>query len=63
MQRAESVQHGQVKYLSNQLEADHGTPKRLTNQARGFKTLQTASATIKCFAAMRMIRIVSLNVV
>ena len=51
-----SVQHGQVKYLNNRLEADHGALKRLINPARGFKTLPTAAATIKGFEVMRMIR-------
>jgi IS6 family transposase len=51
-----SVQHRQVKYLNNRLEADHGALKRLINPARGFKTLPTASATIKCIEVMRMIR-------
>lgn len=51
-----SVEHRQVKYLNNQLEADHGALKRLINPARGFKTLPTASATIKGFEVMRMIR-------
>jgi hypothetical protein len=51
-----SVQHRQVKYLNNLLEADHGALKRLINPARGFKTLPTASATIKGFEVMRMIR-------
>jgi transposase, IS6 family len=43
------VQHRQVKYLNNRLEADHGALKRLINPTRGFKTLPTASATIKGF--------------
>jgi IS6 family transposase len=51
-----SVQHRQVKYLSNLLEADHGALKRLINPTRGFKTLPTASATIKGFEVRRMIR-------
>jgi len=50
------VQHRQVKYLNDRLEADHGALKRLINPARGFKTLPTASATIKGFEVMRMIR-------
>ncbi len=51
-----SVQHRQVKYLNNRLEADHGALKRLINPTRGFKTLPTASATIKGFEVMRMLR-------
>jgi len=50
-----SVQH-QVKYLNNRLEADHGALKRLIKPTRGFKTLPTASATIKGFEVMRIIR-------
>jgi IS6 family transposase len=51
-----SVQHRQVKYLNNRLEADHGALKRLINPTRGFKTMPAASATIKGFEVMRMIR-------
>jgi transposase, IS6 family len=40
----------------NRLEADHGALKRLINPTRGFKTLPTASPTIKGFEIMRMIR-------
>ena len=53
---AESVEHRQIKYLNNRLEADHGALKRLIHPTRGFKTLPTASATIKGFEVMRMIR-------
>ncbi len=51
-----NVQHRQVKYLNNRLEADHGALKRLINPTRGFKTMPTASATIKGIEVMRMIR-------
>lgn len=51
-----NVEHRQVKYLNNGLEADHGALKRLINPTRGFKTLPTASATIKGFEVMRMVR-------
>jgi IS6 family transposase len=50
------VEHRQVKYLNNRLEADHGALKRLINPTRGFKSLPTAAATIKGFEVMRMIR-------
>jgi transposase, IS6 family len=50
-----SVQHRQVKYFNNRLEADRGALKRLINPTRGFKTLPTASATIKGIEVMRMI--------
>jgi transposase, IS6 family len=36
--------------------ANHGALKRLINPTRGFKTLPTASATIKGFEGMGMIR-------
>jgi transposase-like protein len=49
-------QHRQVKYLYNRLEADHGALKRLISPTRGFNTLPTASATIKGFEVMPMIR-------
>ncbi len=52
----ENVEHRQVKYLNNRLEADHGALKRLINPTREFKTLPTASATIEGFEIMRMIR-------
>jgi IS6 family transposase len=51
-----SVQHRQIKYLNNRPEADRGPVKRLINPTRGFKTLPTASAMIKGFEVMRMIR-------
>ena len=50
------VEHRRVKFLNNRLEADHGALKRLINPTRGFKSLPTATATIKGFEAMRMIR-------
>ena len=53
---ATSVEHRQVEYLDNRLEADRGALKRGINPTRGFKTLPTASATIKGFEVMRMIR-------
>jgi transposase-like protein len=40
---------------ARRLEADHGALKRLINPTRGFKSLPTASATIKGFEVMRMI--------
>ena len=53
---AKEVEHRQVKYLNNRLEADHGALKRPINPTRGFKALPSASATIKGFEVMRMIR-------
>ena len=51
-----NIEHRQVKCLNNRLEADHGALKRVINPTRGFKSLPTASATIKGFEVMRMIR-------
>lgn len=48
--------HRQVKYLNNVVEADHGKLKQLIRPMRGFKTLQTAYATIKGFEVMRALR-------
>lgn len=45
-----------MKYLHNRVEADRGALKRLINPTRGFRTLPTASATIKGFEVKRMIR-------
>jgi DDE domain len=45
-----------VQILQQRLKADHGALTRLINPERGFKTLPTASATIKGFEVMRTIR-------
>ena len=50
-----NIEHRQAEYLNNRLE-NHGALKRGINPARGFKSLPTASATIKGFEVMRMIR-------
>ena len=50
------VEHRQVKYLNNRLEADHGGLKRLIKPTRGFQSMKTAYATIKGFEVMRMLR-------
>jgi len=50
------VQHRQVKYLNNRLEADHGKLKRLIRPVRGFKSMKTANATIKGFEVMRIFK-------
>jgi transposase, IS6 family len=44
------------KYLNNIIEADHGALKRVIRPTRGFHTMKTATATIKGFEIMRMIR-------
>jgi len=50
------VQHRQVKYLNNVVEADHGKLKQLIKPVRGFKTMKSAYATIKGFEVMRALR-------
>ena len=52
----DTVQHRQVKYLNNVIEADHGKLRQLIRPVRGFKTLRTASATIKGFEIMRALK-------
>ncbi|MBS1087263.1 IS6 family transposase [Gluconobacter sphaericus] len=52
----DTVQHRQVKYLNNVIEADHGKLKQLIRPVRGFKTLKTAYATIKGFEVMRALK-------
>jgi transposase-like protein len=44
------------KYLNNVIEADHGALKRVIRPTRGFQRMRTASATLKGFEVMRMIR-------
>jgi IS6 family transposase len=44
------------KYLNNIIEADHGALKQVIRPTRGFQTMKTATATIKGFEIMRMIR-------
>lgn len=50
------LEHRQVKYLNNRLEADHGKLKRLIRPVRGFKSMKTAYATIKGFEVMRIFK-------
>lgn len=50
------VQHRQVKYLNNVVEADHGKLKQLIKPVRGFKTMKAAYATIKGFEVMLALR-------
>jgi transposase-like protein len=50
------VEHRTSKYLNNILEADHGALKHVIRPTRGFQRMKTASATIKGFEVMRMIR-------
>jgi hypothetical protein len=50
------TEHRQIKYLNNSVEADHGRLKHLIRPVRGFKTLNSADATIKGFEVMRALR-------
>ncbi len=52
----DSVDHRQVKYLNNQIEADHGAIKRRIRSMLGFKTAKTAYATLKGIEVVRMMR-------
>ncbi|MEL6574157.1 MAG: IS6 family transposase [Pseudomonadota bacterium] len=52
----QDVEHRQVKYLNNVIEADHGKLKQLIKPLRGFKTMKTAYATIKGFEVMCALR-------
>jgi len=53
---SKDVEHRTSKYLNNVIEADHGALKRLIRPTRGFQRMRTASATLKGFEVMRMIR-------
>ncbi len=50
------VVHRTSKYLNDIIEADHGALKRVIRPTRGFQRMKTASAAIKGFEVMRMIR-------
>jgi transposase-like protein len=53
---SKDVEHRTSKYLNNVIEADHGALKRVIRPTRGFQTMRTASAALKGFEVMRMIR-------
>jgi transposase, IS6 family len=53
---SKDVEHRTSKYLNNVIEADHGALKRVIRPTRGFQRMKTASATIRSFEIMRMIR-------
>ena len=53
---AKDVEHRTSKYLNNVIEADHGALKRVIHPTRGFQRMKTASATLRGFEVMRMIR-------
>ena len=48
-----NLEHRQVKYLNNLIEADHGQLKRLIKPTLGFKSMKTAYASLKGFEVMR----------
>jgi len=50
------LDHRQVQYLNNRLEADHGKLKRQIKPTLGFQSMKTACATIKGFEVMRMFK-------
>lgn len=53
---SKSAMHRTSKYLHNIIEANHGVLKQVIRPTRGFQTMKTATATIKGFEIMRMIR-------
>jgi transposase-like protein len=53
---SKDVEHQTSKYLNNIIEADHGALKRVIRPTRGFQRMKTATATLKGFEVMRMIR-------
>jgi transposase-like protein len=53
---SKDVEHRTSKYLNNIIEADHGALKRVIRPTCGFQRMRTASATLKGFEVMRMIR-------
>lgn len=50
------LEHRQVKYLNNIIEADHGKLKRLIKSTSGFKSMKAAYATLTGFELMRMFK-------
>jgi transposase-like protein len=50
------LEHRTSKYLNNIIEADHDALKLVIRPTCGFQTMKTASATIRGFEVMRMIR-------
>jgi len=53
---SKAVEHRASKYLNNVIEADHGALKRIIRPTRSFQRMKTASATLRGFEVMRMIR-------
>jgi transposase, IS6 family len=50
------MEHRQIKYRNNVIEADHGKLKRLIKPTLGFKSMKTAYATIRGFEVMHAFR-------
>ncbi len=53
---AKDVEHRASKYLNIIVGADHGALKRMIRPTRGFQWMRTASATVRGFEVIRMIR-------
>jgi IS6 family transposase len=53
---SKDVEHHTSKNLNNIIEADHGALKRVMRPTHNFQRMRTASATIKGFEVVRMIR-------
>ena len=52
----DELEHRQIKYRNNIIEADHGKLKRRIKPTLGFKSMKTAYATIKGFELMHALR-------
>ena len=50
---AHDVMHRTSEYLNNVIEADHGALKHRIRPARGFQTMKTAYAVIKCLEIIK----------
>ena len=50
------IKHKRIKYLNNRIESDHAKLKRIIKPTLGFKTFQTAAATLAGFELMRMFK-------
>ncbi len=52
----EHIEHRQIKYENNGIEADHGQLKRRIRPMRGLQSMKTAFATLKGAEVMRMFK-------
>jgi transposase-like protein len=52
----EGTRHRQAKYPNSRIEADHGRLKRLIKPTSGYKSMQSARATLQGFEAMHALR-------